>query len=45
MKAAITLKPEAIFVQNLTLRKSIAGFKFVQFIELIKLTLINRDAQ
>ena len=44
-KAAITLKLEALFVQNLTLRISTVGFVFVQFIELIRLTLINRDAK
>jgi len=44
-KAAITLKLEALFVRNLTLRISTVGFVFVQFIELIRLTLINRDAK
>ena len=44
-KVAITLKLEALFVQNLTLRKSIVSFMFTQFIELIKLTLINHDAK
>ena len=34
-KAAITLKLEALFVQNLTLKKYIISFKFAQFIELI----------
>jgi len=45
LEAAITLKPDAFLIQNLSLRDSIAGSKFKQFLELIQPTLINRDAK
>ena len=45
MKGAITLKLETLFAQNLTLRKSIVSFMLVEFMELIKLKLIDRDAK
>jgi len=45
LEAAITSKPDAFLTQNLSLRDSIAGSKFKQFLELIQPTLINRDAK
>jgi len=45
LEAAITLKPVALFTQNLALRKSIASFRFIQFLELIRPTLTERDAK
>ena len=45
LEAAITSKPDAFLIQNLSLGDSIAGSKFKQFLELIQPTLINRDAK
>ena len=45
VEATITLKPDTLFIQNLTSRDSIAGSKIKQFLELIQRTLINRDAK